>query len=123
MPLWLNDIRAALAMKIAQPSEPGGIPDVLFDGYSVLKALDDHAVKRTSAENVSDVLNAVVKLLRGQREPCHPTRATLLAFVEGIATYDRYTHDEVDEKQILIDIENGAKKLWPPETKEPKHGA
>ena len=55
----------------AQPS----VPDVLFDGYAVLSALDDKARSRTSPENVSDVLDAVVRLVRatppadGQTQP------------------------------------------------------
>lgn len=40
------------------------IPDVLFDGYSVMQALSKQAQARTSAENVSDVLDAVVRVLR-----------------------------------------------------------
>lgn len=40
------------------------VPEVLFDGYAVLQGLDDKAKARTSAENVSDVLDAVVRLIR-----------------------------------------------------------
>lgn len=39
-------------------------PAILFDGFAVLQALDDKAKTRTSAENVSDVLDAVVRLMR-----------------------------------------------------------
>jgi hypothetical protein len=39
-------------------------PSVLFDGFAVLQALDEKAKGRTSAENVSDVLDAVVRLMR-----------------------------------------------------------
>lgn len=39
-------------------------PAVLFDGFAVLQALDEKAKARTSAENVSDVLDAVVRLMR-----------------------------------------------------------
>jgi hypothetical protein len=39
-------------------------PDVLFDGYAVLNALSDRAKQRTSAENVPDVLDAVVRLMK-----------------------------------------------------------
>lgn len=45
------------------------VPDVLFDGYAVLSALSDKAIGRTSADNVSDVLDAVVKLLRAAPTP------------------------------------------------------
>lgn len=39
------------------------VPDVLFDGYAVLQALTEDARKRTSPNNVCDVLDAVVRLL------------------------------------------------------------
>jgi hypothetical protein len=55
--------RAALA----EPSQPAGrvpLPEVLFDGYAVSQALSPQAKQRTSLENVSDVLDAVVRLLR-----------------------------------------------------------
>jgi len=44
---------------------PAPIPDVLFDGNAVWQYLDERAKTRTSAENVSDVLDAVVRLMRG----------------------------------------------------------
>jgi hypothetical protein len=50
-------------------SLPAGVPDVLFDGFAVLNALSDKAEARTSSENVSDVLDAVVKLLRDEAAP------------------------------------------------------
>jgi hypothetical protein len=50
-------------------SLPAGVPDVLFDGFAVLNALSDKAKARTSSENVSDVLDAVVKLLRDEAAP------------------------------------------------------
>lgn len=37
---------------------------ILFDGFAVLQALDERSKARTSAENVSDVLDAVVRLMR-----------------------------------------------------------
>jgi hypothetical protein len=51
--------------RLRSSPEPSGIPAVLFDGFAVFKALDDNARKRTGTENVSDVLDAVVRLLRG----------------------------------------------------------
>lgn len=42
------------------------IPDVLYDGYAVYQALGPKARTRTGPENVSDVLDAVVNLLRGR---------------------------------------------------------
>lgn len=44
------------------------LPDVLFDVFAVLQALDAKAKARTSAENVSDVLDAVVRLMRSNAE-------------------------------------------------------
>lgn len=41
---------------------------VLFDGHAVLQALDEQARKRTSPESVSDVLDAVVRLMRAVQE-------------------------------------------------------
>lgn len=48
------------------------IPDVLFDSYAVLSALGEKAKSRTSPENVADVLDAVVKLLRAQPAAATP---------------------------------------------------
>jgi hypothetical protein len=44
------------------------LPAVLFDGFAVLQALNDKAKARTSAENVSDVLDAVVRIMRSNAE-------------------------------------------------------
>lgn len=40
------------------------IPDALFDGHAVLHALTESARKRTGPENVSDVLDAAVRIIR-----------------------------------------------------------
>jgi hypothetical protein len=44
------------------------VPDVLFDGFAVLQAMDEKAKTRTSAENVNDVLGTIVRLLRHDKE-------------------------------------------------------
>lgn len=44
------------------------IPAVLFDGYAVYQALTEKARARTSADNVADVLDAIVGLLRAAPE-------------------------------------------------------
>lgn len=44
--------------------------------------------------------------------PATPTREDLLRFVEGIACYDRYHHDDEDQIAILANIELDAQKLW-----------
>ena len=66
-PLELRWINQKLAEARRAP-EPGAerIPSVLFDGYEVYTALDDKARTRTSGENVTDVLDAVVRILRKQ---------------------------------------------------------
>lgn len=61
LPFALKFARALLA----QYGSPA-IPDVLLDGYAVLQALDEKAKGRTSAENVSDVLDAAVRVLRAR---------------------------------------------------------
>lgn len=38
------------------------IPEILFDSYTVLQALDKKASTRTSPENVCDVLDALVRI-------------------------------------------------------------
>ena len=38
--------------------------DVVYDGWKVFGGLDDQAVKRTSHQNVSDVLDALLRVLR-----------------------------------------------------------
>ena len=49
---------AEIHAEVAKP------PAVLFDGLAVYKALNAKAQARTSPENVSDVLDAVVRLMR-----------------------------------------------------------
>lgn len=48
----------------ALPARSVSYPAVVFDGYAVYQALSDKAKARTSAENVSDVLDAVADLIR-----------------------------------------------------------
>lgn len=45
------------------------LPPILFDGYAVLLELrkDKRAASRTGAENVSDVLDAIVRAMRAER--------------------------------------------------------
>jgi len=54
----------ACAATPERPAEPAELPAVLFDGRAVYAELDVKAHSRTSADNVSDVLDAVVRLLR-----------------------------------------------------------
>lgn len=49
-------------------SEPASaLPPILFDGFAVLQALTSRQRARTSAENVGDVLDALVKIMRAER--------------------------------------------------------
>jgi hypothetical protein len=43
------------------------MPSILFDGPSVYAALTDRELGRTSPENVSDVLDAIVRCIRKER--------------------------------------------------------
>lgn len=54
----VEQLQRELAAKQAQ------IPEVLFDGFTVWQALTAKAQARTSPENVSAVLDAVVRLMR-----------------------------------------------------------
>jgi hypothetical protein len=54
---------AAWNRRTPQPDK-AGVPDVLFDGHAVYKALAEGRAARTGPENVSDTLDAVVRLLR-----------------------------------------------------------
>lgn len=60
----IDALRARIAELEAENAELAKLPTVLFDGYAVLNALDDKARARIISENVSDVLDAVVKLMR-----------------------------------------------------------
>ena len=63
---------AALATPPLKPAAPEGsvqaLPEILFDGPTVYGNLDQKAKARTSYENVSDVLDAVVRALRAQAQ-------------------------------------------------------
>ena len=46
--------------------------DVIFDGCAIFQELDEKQKSRTSAENVSDVLDAVVRLM--SHNPTQPAK-------------------------------------------------
>lgn len=50
--------------RATQPPEP--VPDELFNGYEVYHQLSARAKARTSSENVSDVLDTVVRMIRAR---------------------------------------------------------
>jgi hypothetical protein len=67
--------REAAKEKATRPSGAAGcsaIPDVLFDGFAVYSELKDREKTYTTPENVSAVLDAVVRLLR-QNAKCAAT--------------------------------------------------
>lgn len=71
-PITTERVFTAMREMAARP------PDVLFDGFAVLQSLDSKAKVRTSAENVSDVLDAVVRFMRsnvGRNRPDAPFAA------------------------------------------------
>jgi hypothetical protein len=59
---------AALAKVAALPAGQQ-IPDVLFDGHAVYRAMTDQQRQCTTPENVSVVLDAVVRLMRAAPYP------------------------------------------------------
>ncbi|WP_292411298.1 hypothetical protein [Methylophaga sp.] len=61
-----DDTRAVIDLidELCEELDADKTTDVLFDGFAVYDALDDKAKQRTGPENVSDVLDAVVRILR-----------------------------------------------------------
>lgn len=66
------------------PARPD-LPDVLFDGMAVMRALSPEATRRTGADQVSDVLDAVVRLMRMGAEPAACAAPASLALSLGTA--------------------------------------
>jgi hypothetical protein len=66
-------------------SPPSEYPQELFDGYSVLRELTDQAKRRTSAENVSDVLDAVVRLTKKRRTVTKSAESSPQGVQHGLA--------------------------------------
>jgi hypothetical protein len=60
-----DHLRAALSQRPAQQAEV--FPVILFQGHAIYAALSPQAKARTSAENVADVLDAAVAVLRQRR--------------------------------------------------------
>lgn len=76
-----NDLTRATAAGFTHGIETGkamvaSASDVLFDGHAVYSALDAKAKRRTGAENVSDTLDAIVRLMRAQanEQAGHPAQ-------------------------------------------------
>lgn len=67
-------LRRMLSTNTQPTPQADPVPAILFDGYAVLQALDKKAQARTSPESVSDVLDAVVRLLRDNGTKPEPAR-------------------------------------------------
>ena len=65
-----DEVTANAATKAEHETCAKKLPDVLFDGYAVMQALGMRQQARTSPENVSDVLDAVVRLMRSNAKLC-----------------------------------------------------
>lgn len=63
-----------LADKLRAAQPPSEYPEELFDGYAVERELTGQARRRTSTENVIDVLDAVVRLMKKRR--ARPTKSS-----------------------------------------------
>lgn len=78
---WHNTL-APLEVLIPEPREKE--PPELFDGFAVLQELGPKAKTRTSPENVADVLDAVVRLMRkNRREVPDPEEAKAVEQQQG----------------------------------------
>jgi hypothetical protein len=60
------------APPVAAATACSAFPDVLFDGPAVYSELKDRERRYTTPENVSAVLDAVVRILRQNAELTHP---------------------------------------------------
>lgn len=76
---WVSDVETFLreGPEAFMPDRPAAAPEPypleLFDSYSVLQELTTHEQQRTSAENVTDVLNATVRLMRKRLPAAAPS--------------------------------------------------
>ena len=52
------------AFRMGMEAERARWQEVVFDGWRVLKGLDENAQKRTSHQNVSDTLDALVRVMK-----------------------------------------------------------
>lgn len=66
--MYIDKIRASVETS-------NELPAILFDGMAVYQALKELQRRRTSWENVSDTLDAVVRLLRAEKTPVDPLAA------------------------------------------------
>lgn len=61
---------------MASPSPKANIPIILFEGWKVYQALTPEQQKRTSPENVSDVLDAIVRTMRQEHKEAQCPKIT-----------------------------------------------
>lgn len=66
----VREIATIIAKHSPSVPEQASLKNPLFDGWSVFQEIgnDPRAAARTSAENVSDVLDAVVRILRAEKK-------------------------------------------------------
>ncbi|MDO9313361.1 MAG: hypothetical protein Q7T97_02310 [Burkholderiaceae bacterium] len=82
---WWQAAQAAMTPQPVAQAEQARfpLPEILFNGYGVWHMMTPEATRRTSPENVSDVLDALVKWHRAQ-PPAEPTVEQDLADPEYI---------------------------------------
>jgi hypothetical protein len=87
---------STLAAALTKPQPVGGAPEPaeLFDSYGVLMSLTPAAAKRTSPENVADVLDAAVTYIRANR-----TLATPIAAQPAAAEPSEYLRGYMEGKR------------------------
>lgn len=59
---------ALAAVKGAEAQKPPAIPDILFDGFAVYSELNPREKHYTTPENVSAVLDAIVRIMRRDQQ-------------------------------------------------------
>lgn len=63
---WVSDNIQLILAAVAAEFDGAALPRELFDGFAVLQELTPQARKRTGPENVGDVLDAVVRMIRAR---------------------------------------------------------
>jgi hypothetical protein len=112
-------LEASLAdeARAALKAQPGLVvmPDVLFDGFTVYgEVLKGRKQQRTSHENVSDTLDAIVRLLRRANPDSDHLNATRVAISAAVNTLDDISRRS-DARQLRMEA------LAPAPTVQPAH--
>ena len=64
MAMWITQLRAENSALKSELAEANRLFSVLFDGFAVYQFLTEPAKKRTSPQNVSDTLDAVISAMK-----------------------------------------------------------